>query len=558
MKSLEKNLSLINEWQKNVFVFLLDVYGMRPAPPVDDLLGRTLEYSDAYGDKRDATFFDKDGNLIYPDLSFYTREMFKLQSTSEFNVFHGTRLTWQQTVKLTAYNRALATFDKDSYEMADRYITTRSGHGTGKTSSSVIISQHFLISFFGSQIGVTANTEDQLRDIFMKEFSIWKRKMHPELAGNLVELDDFIRIRNEKDWFLRARVARPERPEALAGLHSPYVLLIIDEASSVHSKVFETMKGSLTSSNYIVIYDGNPTRAEGEFYESHKKGSSFTKLHFNSRHSPIVRKNFIKKMEDDYGADSDEVRIRVDGDFPSTAEMDDQGWVPLFANVRMFFEPARGQVLTRCIIGCDPAGQGKDRSIVHVRDNVYLKEVLNEATSTEIDLARKLETIRDAYHSTTSDIGVDGFGIGAKVVANIRSRADENLASPMAILTDKAREEVKNKYHTYRSELAWLFREWVARGGIIITNNQKEWVRELEKIKYKRDTQGRIMIISKIDFKKEYGFSPDRFDAACFTFFKENATMPVHLTQEQLALRETQEWLQMNQNRNTQADYSSL
>jgi len=39
---------------------------------------------------------------------------------------------------------------------------------------------------------------------------------------------------------------------------------------------------------------------------------------------------------------------------------------------------------------------------------------------------------------------------------------------------------------------------------------------------------------------------------------KENATMPVHLTQEQLALRETQEWLQMNQNRNTQADYSSL
>ena len=553
-----QNLEVIREWRKDIFLYCRDVLALRQSEPIDELVGREITYDDAYGEPRNIILFNQNKELVYHDLQFYTQEMFKNQSYKDFAQYNGSVLTWQQTVKLTAYNRAIATFGADSYEMADRYITTRSGHGTGKTSSSAIIAQHFLVCFFGANIGITANTDDQLHDIFLKEFSVWKRRMPEAVARNIVELDDFIRIDGAKDWFLRARVARPEKPEALAGLHSPYVLLILDEASGVHAKVFETMKGSLTGDNYVVLYDGNPTRAEGEFYESHKKGSSFTRLHFNSRHSPIVKPQYIQRMEDDYGVSSDEVRIRVDGDFPSTAEMDDQGWVPLFANVRMFFEPARGQVLTRCIIGCDPAGQGKDRSIVHVRDNVYLKEVLNEATSTEIDLARKLETIRDAYHSTTSDIGVDGFGIGAKVVANIRSRADENLASPMAILTDKAREEVKNKYHTYRSELAWLFREWVARGGIIITNNQKEWVRELEKIKYKRDKQGRIMIISKIEFKKEYGFSPDRFDAACFTFFKETATMPVHLTQEQLALRETQEWLQMNQNRNTQADYSSL
>jgi hypothetical protein len=322
-----------------------------------------------------------------------------------------------------------------------------------------------------------------------------------------------------------------------------------DEASAIHGKVFEVMKGALTGANYIVFYDSNPTRNEGEFYESHKPSSPYTRLHFSSRHSPIVKEGYIAKMIEDYGADSDEVKIRVDGEFAGTAEMDDKGWIPLFSNMTLFFEPERGQVINRAVIGVDPAGKGRDRSIIHVRDHIYLKEVLNEKTSSEPDLARKVESVRDAYNSTSNDIGIDAFGIGAKVVANVQTKAGEMVN---AVLTDKPREEVKDKYHTFKSELAWKFREWVARGGIIITNNQKEWLRELEKIKYKRDGQGRIMLMDKVTFKKEYGFSPDRFDASCMTFFKDEPYRPVILTKVQLEQKENMEWLQRIQQANAQ------
>jgi len=568
-ETLQKNLEQIERWSKDVFVFAEETLGMKPAEPIDELRGKPIKYTDGMGKEHTTILFDNDGRLVYHDLSFYTVDMFKNQEKALFKArYRGTRFTWQQTIELEAYQRGLATFDRDSFDMSKRWISIRSGHGIGKTSFLSVVSLHFLICFFGAQVGVTANTEDQLKDIFLKELSKWKGKLAqraPDLADNIDILDDFVRVSGEKDWFLRARVARPEKPEALAGLHGDYILILVDEASAVHDKVFEVMKGALTGENYLVIYTSNPTRTEGEFFESHKDGAMYTKLHFNTRHSPIVKDGYIEKMEHDYPATgdrpSDEVLIRVDGEFAGLAEMDDKGWIPLFANMTILFEAQQGQIINRGVIGVDPAGRGRDRSIVHIRDHIYLKEVLNEKTSTEPDLARKVETVRDAYNCSTGDIGVEAFGIGAKVVANIRTRGDELNSTATAVLTDKPREEVKDKYHTYKSELAWKFREWVSKGGIIVTNNARAWLNELEKIKYKRDAQGRIMLMDKVTFKKEYGFSPDRFDASCMTFFKDEPYMPVHLSAEQLEMKETQEWLrrqnQMNQTQ-TEENFSSM
>lgn len=529
----------IISWAGDVFLFTEQVMGVLPAEPVASLLDKDIPYTDAYGNKRTAKLFDKYGQLIWNDLAFYTVDMFKNQSEAEFKAQNSTRFTWQQTVILEAYNRALRTFGKDSFEAVKRWISVRSGHGIGKTGSMSVIAIHFLWCFPGAQIGMTANSEQQVEDIFMKEFYVWVSKTPEFMQKALVRTADHIRMEDGEDWFLRAQVARPERPEALAGLHGKYVLILVDEASGVSDKVFEVMKGALTGDNFIVCYFSNPTRNEGEFFQSHKAGSSFTKLNFSSRESPIVKHGYIQKMEEDYpsnGAEhSDEVKIRVDGAFAGVSEMDEAGWIPLFANMNILFEPERGQIINGGIIGVDPAGGGKDHSVVHIRDSVYLKEVLNERTSQEKDLARKVETIRDAYNCKSNDIGVDAFGIGAKVVANINVKMGETVN---ALLTDKPREGTEDLFVSFKDELAWKFREWVAQGGIIITNNKGAWMKELEKIKYKRVRPGRIQLMSKKDFKKEYGFSPDRFDAAIHTFFKDSPTKEVILTKQQLETKE--------------------
>lgn len=540
----ERDLEHIRQWASDVFLFTEETMGVLPAEPKDFLVDKDIPYTDGFGVKRTAKLFDKDGRLIWNDLSFYTADMFKNQSRDEFKRYEGSRFTWQQTLMLEAYNRATRTFGKDSFDAVKRWITTRSGHGVGKTSVMAVVAIHFLWCFPGAQIGMTANSEQQVEDIFMKEFYVWVSKTPEFMQKSLIRTADHIRVEDNNDWFLRAQVARPERPEALAGLHGEYILILVDEASGVADKVFEVMKGALTGDNFIVGYWSNPTRNEGEFFQSHKAGSSFTRLHFSSRESPIVKPGYIQKMEEDYpgnGAEhSDEVKIRVDGEFAGVTEMDDKGWIPLFANVNILFEPESGQIINGGIIGIDPAGTGKDHSAVHIRDSVYLKEVLNERTSQPKDLARKIETIRDAYNSKSSDIGVEAFGIGAQVVANIITKVGEGVN---ALLMDKPRDGTEDLFISFKDELAWKFREWVVRGGIIITNNKAAWLKELEKIRYKRVKRGQIQMMNKVEFKKEYGFSPDRFDAAICTFFKDEPSRLVILTRNDLERKEYEDFV---------------
>lgn len=541
MDLTEKEFEVLKTWAKDVFLFGREALNMSPAEPLDELRGVPITYQDAYGVTRTTKLFDADGNLLYHDLNFYKRHMFKNQSREEFKRYNGNYFTWQQTVKLEAYNRGLATFGRDSYDATRRRISTRSGHGVGKTGTTAVIAIHFLLCFFGAQIGMTANTDQQIGDIFMKEFYKWKARLPVTYRDLIVQTGDHIRIGEEKDWFLRAQVARPEKPEALAGLHGEFVLLLLDEASAIADAVINVMEGSLTGENYIVIEDSNPTRTEGAFFEHQKQGSLYSKLHFNSEDSPIVKPSWLKEQadKDPGGTNSDHYRIRVKGEFAATNEMNDKGLMPLFANATLLFEPEVGQIMHHALIGVDPAGSGKDKTMIMLRDNVYMKLALEEATSNPKDGSRKVETIRDAYQCSSNDIGIDAFGEGAKWVGEIQTKMGENVN---ALLTDKPRPGTETEFVTFRDELAWKFRTWVMNGGIVITNNQKKWVDVLSKIKYKRVRPGRIQLQPKVDFKKEYGFSPDLFDAAIYTFFKDQPSAPVVLTKNEYERQEMEAW----------------
>lgn len=523
------DLKIIEEWRKDIFAFCRDTLNLLPAEPLPDLRGKKIKYKLSSGEERTAVLFDEDGQLVWKDLSIYSKKMFRNQTRETFE--RGKRLTWQQTVIFTAYNRAIATFGKDVFDRATRRISIRSGNGVGKDVSLAIISLHFLISFFGAQIGVTANTEQQLKDVFLKELWAWRRKLPEPLAACLSQTDDKVQVEDQKDWFLRARVARKENPEALQGFRGEYVLLGIDEASGVDDAIVDSSESSLTVPNWVTIYIGNPQRTEGFFFDSHTEARAFdfTQLTFSSEDSPVVEPDFCSKIlaECNGDRDADRFRFRVRGLPPKTEEMDEKGWLPLFANVNVMFESANHQRLVHPVIGVDPSGQGKNRTSVVARDNVYMREELNEQYSSERDLARKIETVRDSLSATTDDVCIDAFGIGAKVIANIR---DENGLAVNAVLADKPTEAGKDKYVSLRDELGWKFREWCASGGIIVTGNQAKWLAVISKMRFKRFGLGKIRLMSKPEFKKQYPLASaylDTFDAALYTFFKEQGGQPV-------------------------------
>lgn len=560
-RDINEERKIIKQWSEDFFLFALEALGMRSSEPIEALKGKDIEYTDGLGIKRSIRLFDEDGTLVYHDLRFYKRDMFKNQDRKSFKLYKGRRFTWQQTVILTGYQRAIDTFNKDSFDISKRWLTVVSGRGVGKTATEGVITIHFLICFFGSQIAMTSNTDKQINDVFMKEVSIWIKKLPQGLANSIVQTADHIRIENEKDWFLRASVARPENPEALSGLHSEHMAMIVDECSGIMSdRTFEMMKGSLTGENYVVLYFSNGTRSEGEFYRSHQRGAMFTQLSFSSRESPIVQDGFIEQMEHDYpaiaGIISDQVRIHIDGGFPAHEGMDDGGWIPLFQNVNVIFEPESNQIINHPIVGVDPSGSGKDHTAIIVRDNIYMKMALYEAvTLGKKDGARKVETVRDAYNASSNDVGIEAFGVGAEWVGEVNTKINENVNG---ILTDKPREETKELYNTFNDELAWKFRTWCAQGGIIITNKPHEWMRELNALKYKRVGGGKIKMMPKEVFKKINGFSPDRFDAGKITFFRDDASMPVILTKIQMENKEIKEWMKQANKKSKDSNFSSI
>ena len=123
MEDLREDSQVIREWARDVFLFVNDVFGLKPAVPKDDLFGAKFERSDQFGRKTEVVFFDLEGELVYEDLSFYKKYMFKNQDRDTFE--RGRRLTWQQTVILEAYRRGGLTFNQDSYSEAVRGVNPR-------------------------------------------------------------------------------------------------------------------------------------------------------------------------------------------------------------------------------------------------------------------------------------------------------------------------------------------------------------------------------------------------------------------------------------------------
>ena len=50
--------------------------------------------------------------------------------------------------------------------------------------------------------------------------------------------------------------------------HSPNILIIADEASAIHEKIFSAILGCLTSKNSKLLILGNPTKPKGTLHNA--------------------------------------------------------------------------------------------------------------------------------------------------------------------------------------------------------------------------------------------------------------------------------------------------
>lgn len=335
----------------------------------------------------------------------------------------------------------------------------------------------------------------------------------PESIKVLFEkTNEYLRvIEKQAEWYARLVTGTKENAENVSGVHADNVMALIDEASWVADEIMDSVKWMMTSKNAILIMIGNPKRLDWYFYNSHNRlRESFQTLAFSGLDSPNVDRKYVQEQLDEYGSDSDEYRFNVLGEFPKQDGTDNEWWLPLVREDDLKFTSDAD--FKPEIMGIDPSGQWEDESLFVGRDSFKAQILGIEAKSTEKSVAGIGLTLKTNYKIDGSNIIIDNFGAWANVA---KEMAMARVNTYGVNVWDKAYDN--KRFINLRAESYWKLREWLISWWLLV--NHPKW-KQLTKIKYKRNLDGRIAIMSKKDMKKKFGDSPDAADALMLTFVR--------------------------------------
>jgi phage terminase large subunit len=403
--------------------------------------------------------------------------------------------------------------------LTERKISIRSGHGTGKSTAASWGMLWFVLLRFPNKVVVTAPTSAQLFDALFAELKRWVNELPPAIRGMLEVKSDRIELKAAaSEAFISARTSRSETPEALAGVHSDNVMLVIDEASGVPEAVFEASAGSMSGESAVTVMLSNPTRSSGTFYESQTRlsGSWWTRR-WSCLDSPLVSDNFVEDMKARYGEESNAFRIRVLGEFPLA---DDDTIIPFHLVDSAVNRDIVADDTAPIIWGLDVARFGSDKTALAKRQGGIITEINSWQG---LDLMQTTGRVKAEYDGLPSnlrprEILVDVIGMGGGVVDRLRE-----LGLPVRGINVSETPSMGSNYTNLRAELWFRLRGWLeARHSKLPKNEQL--VAELTAIRYSFASNGKMKAESKDEMRKRGLKSPDLADAVCLTLASDAAT----------------------------------
>ena len=203
-------------------------------------------------------------------------------------------------------------------------ISVASGHGIGKSALIGWITHWGMSTCEDCKVIVTAGTGKQLDTKTWPEITKWFK-----LGVNKHWWDckaESICVKNkahERSRLCDAITWSEHNTEPFAGAHNrgKRIIIIYDEASGIADKIWEVTSGALTDEDTEIIWIafGNPTQNTGRFRECFGRFKHrWIGRQIDSRSVPGTNKTLFSQWVEDYGEDSDYVRVRVRGEFPPT------------------------------------------------------------------------------------------------------------------------------------------------------------------------------------------------------------------------------------------------
>lgn len=386
-------------------------------------------------------------------------------------------------------------------------VAIRSCHASGKSYVSGRIVHWYLNAFDNSVVITTAPTFRQVKEVLWREIkgSVAGKKIYPQKCI----LDTAINISPQHF----ALGLSTDKPDQFQGFHSPHLMVLIDEASGIDPLIEEAVDG-LTPEKIVRI--GQPLQTTGRFADSFRQ-PDIKKMRISAFDVPNVKEGRViipglitledvEKFKLRYGEETDVYRVRVLGEFP---EQDSDSLISLEDVIKAQERSVAVPTQFEKRLGVDVARFGDDSSVLTVRQ---MQKVIRHERYYGMDTmeiaGRVLKLAKEEYIKA-ENIFIDVIGVGAGVV----DRLKEQGWAVNGVNVAGSPNDVEN-YANLRAELYNAVKDWLKTGDI---PNDDDWL-ELASIKYKFNSQGKMLIERKEDMKKRGLDSPDVADSLMLTF----------------------------------------
>ncbi len=392
-----------------------------------------------------------------------------------------------------------------------------SGHGTGKTARIAWIVNWLMSTRPHCKGTITANTFTQLETKTWAEIQRWT-KLCLTAHWFTVTTQRMYHTNYRESWFCAPQSCREENSEAFAGQHAAdsTSFYIFDEASAISDRIFDVAEGGLTDGEPMIFLQGNCTRSTGKFYRVTfgAERTRWTHRVIDSRASRFTNKQQLAEWVQDYGEDSDFVRVRVRGLPPraSDAQFIDQERV-LDAQKRLPVVLGDEPLLA----GADLAWGGGDDNVIRFRRGADSRSIppiriKGEFTRDPAVLTNRLADVlsKDYDGRKVHTLFLDSAGIAGPIGQRLRSMGFRNV-----IDVNFGAQSPDPQCRFMRDYMWQQMKAWLITGAI---DSSPDLEADLTGPGLRPDAQQRVWLESKEDMKKRGLDSPDDADALALTW----------------------------------------
>lgn len=387
--------------------------------------------------------------------------------------------------------------------------------------------------------GNTAPTLRQVKDLLWSELRTAHKKALLPIGGELLQLS----LKFDEDHFCVGFSTDSENMDKFTGLHQSNQLVIFDQAGGIDPNIWEAAEGLMTSANCKWLAISNSAISDGELAnicmpDRRTRFGKWNVLRITAEESPnvvagrniipgLVAYDWVEKRKAAWGEDDPLYKIFVKAEFVPDSEM---VVVPYNFVVNAF--NYLGEMGSTISIGVDVARKGTDSTVLTA---VSGSRVLEIERTTGNDLmtvvglvVNFVRTLKETYKLPVVAIKVDTIGVGAGVYDRLVELDLEDLELPViGVNNAETKSVVENeRYLNVRAEMAWAFRNKMQTGQIglaalnVSDNDIREYVRgDIQAMRFKISSSGKIQIVDKDELKQILGRSPDYWDslvlAAC-------------------------------------------